>query len=268
MSEKSYQWNPADYARNSSAQFQWAQELIAKLHLRGDETVLDIGCGDGKITAAIAALLPRGEVVGIDSSPGMIALAQKAYPASAHPHLAFQSMDARALAFENRFDVIFSNACLHWVKDHRTLLRGVRRALKPAGRLLFQMGGKGNAAAIVNAQESFFACDPWKPYFEGFEFPYGFYGPEDYRPWLVEARLKPERVELFPKDMTQAGREGLAGWVRTTWLPYTERLPENMRERFVYEVVDSYLAAHPVDAQGLCHVQMVRLEVEASTRQE
>jgi trans-aconitate 2-methyltransferase len=260
-----YKWNPTDYAKNSSAQFKWAQELISKLHLRGDETVLDLGCGDGKITAAMAAGLPRGVVVGIDSSDDMIQLAQKTHPASEFRNLYFQKMDVRELTFEKRFDIAFSNAALHWVKDHRTLLRGVKRCLKHPGKLLFQMGGKGNAAAIIDAQEAFFARDPWSVYFKNFEFPYGFYGPEEYTPWLIEAGFHPDRVELIPKDMTQVGREGLAGWVRTTWLPYTQRLPEAMRDLFIYEVVDSYLQQYPADAEGLCHVQMVRLEVEAST---
>ncbi|HBA84541.1 MAG TPA: SAM-dependent methyltransferase [Verrucomicrobia bacterium] len=267
MTDKSYKWNPADYAKNSSAQFQWAKELIAKLELRGDESLLDIGCGDGKVTAAIAACLPRGAVIGVDSSPEMIELANTAYSSAEFRNLFFQRMDARELTFEDQFDVVFSNAALHWVTDHVSVLRGVKRSLKPSGKLLFQMGGKGNAAEIVNAQNAVFSCDPWRPYFEGFAFPYGFYGPEEYRPWLLDVGLKPERIEIFPKDMTQAGREGLAGWVRTTWLPYTERLPEELRESFVYAVVDAYLATHPLDAQGLCHVKMMRLEVEASNEE-
>ena len=75
MSERKYQWDAADYAQHSSEQFKWACELIEKLHLRGDETVLDIGCGDGKATAAIATQLPEGRVIGIDNSPEMVALA-------------------------------------------------------------------------------------------------------------------------------------------------------------------------------------------------
>ena len=81
---------------------------------------------------------------------------------------------------------------------------------------------------------------------------------------LREAGLKPVRVELLPKDMQQAGRAGLAGWVRTTWLPYTQRVPEPLREQFILELVDSYLDRHPLDIHGFAHVPMVRLEVEAA----
>ena len=71
------------------------------------------------------------------------------------------------------------------------------------------------------------------------------------------------RVEVFPKEMKHAGAEGLAGWVRTTWLPYTERLPVEKRDLFVKEIVDRYLRNHPADAEGTVHLGMMRLEVEA-----
>jgi trans-aconitate methyltransferase len=85
---------------------------------------------------------------------------------------------------------------------------------------------------------------------------------EEYRDWLREAGLEPVRVELIPKDVAH-DRESLAGWVRTTWLPWTERVPAEEREEFIGEVVDAFVAAHPFDAQGKTHVPMVRLEVEA-----
>jgi trans-aconitate 2-methyltransferase len=258
-----YQWNAADYAAHSAAQYEWAQELIARLRLREGEAVLDIGCGDGKVTALIGAQVPRGRAVGIDSSPEMIALAADRFPLSRYPNLRFRRMDARALAFEEEFDVTFSNATLHWVADHPAVLRGVQRGLKPSGRLLFQMGGQGNAVAVVALLERMMAEERWRAHFEGFTFPYSFYGPEEYRAWLAEAGLEAIRAELVPKDMRHRGGEGLAGWIRTTWLPYLERVPEPFRDRFLAELVETYVAEHPTDATGFVHVSMMRLEVEA-----
>jgi len=74
-------WDAADYAANSAVQQTWARELIAKLHLRGDEHILDVGCGDGKITAELARAVPRGSVTGVDASPQMITFAKKTFPA-------------------------------------------------------------------------------------------------------------------------------------------------------------------------------------------
>jgi trans-aconitate 2-methyltransferase len=266
MTEKQnkYAWNAEDYAKHSSPQYQWAKELIPKLKLSGNESLLDIGCGDGKITAVLAKSLPQGRVIGVDNSEDMINLARANFASSTYPNLSFQVMDARVLSFESEFDRVFSNAALHWVIDHRPILRGVHRGMKNGGRLLFQMGGKGNAQGILSVLDDLLPEQPWRKIFDAFTFPYGFYTPEEYRVWLCEAHLKPERTELLHKDMQLQGKEGLAGWVRTTWLPYTERLPEALRNEFVREIVNRYVEKHPLDEAGMVHVKMVRLEVEAA----
>jgi len=262
MTENTYRWDSKDYAQHSGAQQRWAHELLAGLALRGDERVLDIGAGDGKVTAAIADRLPSGFVLGVDSSEAMVRLARKRYGAEA-PHLRFEQMDAADLRFEEQFDVIFSNATLHWVRDHRPVLRGIKRALAPEGRVLVQMGGRGNAGAVLEAMNSVLARERWRPYFEGFEFPYGFYDPGEYRPWLAEAGLRPLRLELVSKDMQHEAAESLLGWLRTTWLPYAERVPAGRRGVLFDEVLAQYLKAHPPDPDGVIHVAMVRLTVEA-----
>ena len=133
-----YNWNAQDYAINSQNQFQWAKELIPKLELNGNEAMLDIGCGDGKITAELARCLPGGWVVGVDSSEKMITLAQSFFPPKNYPNLSFQMLDARTLTFRSQFDIAFSNAALHWIVDQKAVLDGVQRSLKPGGRLLFR----------------------------------------------------------------------------------------------------------------------------------
>jgi len=257
-------WNASDYHRHSAAQQAWARELIDKLKLKENERVLDVGCGDGKITAQIARLVTSGKVTGVDKSEEMIAFAKEAFPPVIWPNLSYTVMDAEELAFDAEFDAVFSNATLHWIKDHQPVLRGIAHALRPGGRCLLQMGGRGNAAEFI---EMIFTSDEiqehWGQYFTSMQFPYGFYGPEEYIPWLTEAGLTPLRVELLPRDMAQHGAEGLAGWMRTTWMPYTHRIPEDMREQFVLEAVDCYLSRYPLDHDGMAHVAMMRLEVEA-----
>ena len=254
-----YRWDAEEYARNSAGQFQWALELIGKLALAGDEQILDIGCGDGKVTAELARRVPRGGVIGVDSSEDMIRKAEAAFPSG----ISFLVMEASALAFEDRFDVIFSNAALHWVKDHGALLRGVARSLKPGGRLLFQMGGKGNGEEIFTVASEVIREDAWRRYFLRFQFPWAFFGSREYEELLGQSGLVSRRVDLIPRDMRHKGREGLLGWLRTTWMPYTECLPADLRERFLAEVADRYIAAHPVTRQGEVVLRMARLEVEA-----
>jgi trans-aconitate methyltransferase len=193
----------------------------------------------------------------------MIKLAQKTFSSRDYPNLSFQVMDARKLIFQSEFDMIFSNAALHWIVEQEAVLEGVQRSLKTGGRLLFQMAGKGNAQAVLGILDELLVEESWKDFFEGFAFPYGFFSAEEYAAFLAEAGLKPLRVELFSRDMKHAGEDGLAGWIRTTWLPYTERLAFEKLDKFVKEIVDCYIKNHPIDADGVVHLGMMRLEVEA-----
>ncbi|MUL36019.1 class I SAM-dependent methyltransferase [Gloeocapsopsis dulcis] len=115
-------WNPEDYAKNSDAQLKWARELRQNLNLQGNESILDVGCGDGKITADFAATLPRGRVIGVDSSPEMIAYATHIYGSKQYPNLSFACVDARSLDFDQEFNLCFSNATLHWVDNTKHFL--------------------------------------------------------------------------------------------------------------------------------------------------
>jgi trans-aconitate 2-methyltransferase len=263
MQSVQQKWNAEDYAKNSSAQLQWAQELISKLTLQGNESVLDIGCGDGKISAQLSLAVKNGNVVGIDLSEEMIGLATEKFPSDEYPNLSFLRMDATDIYLPHRFDVAFSNAVLHWVKDHIAVLRGVRAYLKADGKMLLQMGGRENAADVFGAIERVKQAPPWAPYLGGFTPAYYFYGPEEYQEWLSASGFRAVRVELIPKDMQHQGVESMWGWLRTTWFPYTDRLPVELRDAFLAEVVAAYTAAHPIDALGNIHVRIVRLEVEA-----
>jgi hypothetical protein len=135
--------------------------------------------------------------------------------------------------------------------------------LKERGKLIISCGGKGNAADILATFAELTARDLWQPYFAEFNNPYFFYGLEDYQTWLQQAGFVAKRLELVPKDMTHQGKAGLAGWIRTTWMPFTKYVPETQRDDFIAQFVELYLARKPLDAQGLSHVSMVRLEVDA-----
>ncbi|MFZ3149395.1 MAG: methyltransferase domain-containing protein [Methanothrix sp.] len=258
-----HKWDPKVYEKSSCAQQRWAQELLSKISIRGDERILDIGCGDGKITAEIAHLVPRGSVLGLDSSEEMLSFAGLRFPPLNWPNLAFKYGDASELKYEDEFDLVLSFACLHWVQDHGPVLEGIKCGLKNDGKVLMQFGGRGNAAAILEVVDGLISEEKWSGYFEGFRFPYGFFGPDEYRTWLERAGLSALRVELVAKDMVQRGRDSLISWFKTTWLPYIERVPEDLRMDFICEVVDRYIRVHPLDDEGNVHVGMVRLEVEA-----
>ena len=191
MEPEPYKWNARDYAKNSSGQFEWAQELIAKLDLQGSESILDIGCGDGKITYRLAEAVKNGYVLGVDQSEEMIRIAIEQFPPAKYSNLSFLRMNAMDIRVSHKFDVAFSNATLHWVKDQVAVLRGVRKCLKSGGKILFQMGGCGNAADVFVAIQEMLQHRRWGSYYEGFIPPYNFYGPEEYEGWLLRKRISP-----------------------------------------------------------------------------
>jgi trans-aconitate methyltransferase len=172
-------------------------------------------------------------------------------------------MDAREIKFERTFDLLFSNAALHWVDDHEKILRGAASVLKPGGRLIVSCGGKGNAQDVYVALRPEIRLKRWREFFRKMPTPYFFYAPGDYEKWLPKTGFKINSLKLVPKDATYPGADGFATWLRTTWIPYVQRVPENVREEFIAAVTHRYVAKHPPDAEGKVHVKMVRLEIDA-----
>lgn len=257
-----YTWNPKDYAQHSSSQEAWARELLTQIELRPDDAVLDIGCGDGRTTAAIAKLVPSGRVVGVDLSPDMVRHANTQHGQGAD-NLRFQQADAAALPFSEEFSVVFSNATLHWVPDQRAAVQGIARALRPGGRVIAQMGGQGNVAEVIAAFERVAAGPRWRSISTFGELPYHFHAPASYDAWLKESGMEVQECRLIPKDMVHDSQDIFIGWLRTAWHPYTANVPLELRDQFLQDTARHYLAGHPLDAQGRIHVAMVRLQVRA-----
>jgi trans-aconitate methyltransferase len=193
----------------------------------------------------------------------MIEFAQTAFESNPAANTRFRVMDAQRIELEERFDLVFSNAALHWVKDHQAFLRGAAECLRPGGRLVVSCGGKGNAQDVFKMLRPELRRKRWREFFRKMEAPYFFYAPEDYERWLPRYGFKATRIQLVPKDAAHDGRDGFAAWVRTTWLPYTQRVPDDLREEFIDAVVDRHVEAFPPDANGRVHVQMIRLEIDA-----
>lgn len=258
-----FEWNPADYAEHSSAQFLWGKGLLELLNLKGNESLLDIGCGDGKITELISHKLLEGKVIGIDSSKDMIRFAKQKYTSESFYNLSFILKNACELNFENEFDVVYSNAALHWIKDQELVLKGAYKSLKNKGRILFQMGGKGNLEEMIEIINATINSKKWKEYFKNFEFPYYFFSNKQYSELLINSRFKIDKVELIPRIMTHENVNGLAGWIRTTWHPYLNRLQNNFRTDFINDIINNYLKKYPSDSNGKTNVKMIRLQVQA-----
>ncbi len=168
----SREWNSAAYHRLSGPQVSWGKRVLSRLHLRGDEVVLDAGCGTGRLTAELLEALPRGRVVGVDLSQNMLGSAREHLAAQFGERVSLVACDLLYLPFDHAFDAIVSTAAFHWVLDQDKLFANLRRALVREGWLEAQCGGGPN---LVNLRKrvnelaasakfaSFFVdfCDPW-----------------------------------------------------------------------------------------------------------
>lgn len=143
MSNNDPKWKPKLYNEKHSFVYDYGENLIELLDPKENERILDIGCGSGQLTFKIDQLAK--ETIGIDSSVEMIRDAQSKFPG-----IEFQVADASNFKFEKKFDAIFSNATLHWVKAHKSAIKCMYENLNPNGKLVVEFGGKGNVQTIVH----------------------------------------------------------------------------------------------------------------------
>jgi SAM-dependent methyltransferase len=217
-------WNAAQYAQRGRFVADLAGGVFALLAPRPGERILDVGCGDGVLTAKIAA--SGAQVVGVDASASMIEAAQAL-------GLDARVANAEALPFESEFEAVFSNAALHWVRNQDAMLAGVYRALKPGGRFVAEMGGHGNIAAIRVALAA--VLRQWG--LDAYAMDNNFF-PSDtqYRAWLEAAGFIVEEIALIPRPTTLPD-SGMRGWLETFRRGLLEQLPAERREQTIEEAV-------------------------------
>jgi trans-aconitate 2-methyltransferase len=148
----SSEWDAETYDRVADPQFRWGAAVVERLELDGDETVLDVGCGSGRVTELLARRLPRGRVVALDGSSAMLATARRRL-APFGDRIAFVHADLEPLPLAEHVDAVLSTATFHWVPDHDVMFGNLAAVLRPGGRLIAQCGGAGNLATVVRALE-------------------------------------------------------------------------------------------------------------------
>ena len=233
------EWNARAYHEQSSLQKALADENLAKLALKGDERVLDLGCGDGKITAEIAAHLPRGSVLGVDPSHDMIAFASRNY---SQANLRFEVGDARTLPYRNEFDLVISFNALHWVREQDAALRSIRAGLKPHGRTHIQFVPDTGRPSLEDVIEQTRRQAPWNAHFADFEKPFAHFTPEQYRALAEQNGLRVIRIETTEHAWDFHTPTAFADFCRATFVEWTRRLPEEKRSDFIEDVLERYRA--------------------------
>ena len=231
-------WDGAAYHRVADNQEEWGREVLARLELQGDETVLDAGCGSGRVTHLLVDRLPRGRVIGVDSSESMVEQARDTL-ADVADRVELRVGDLTALELDRPVDAVFSNATFHWIADHDRLFRSLHGALAPGGQLEAQCGGEGNVAEWKRAIEAASGDERFAPYFRDIGQPWNFASVDDTRVRLAREGFEVGEVWLERRTyVPPEPREYVRAVGLNTHLP---KLPEPLREDFIDTVLGSTL---------------------------
>jgi trans-aconitate methyltransferase len=254
-----HEFDGRKYGKASDHQKEWGQALIAELNLQGDERVLDLGCGDGSLTKHIAELVPDGEVLGIDASQGMIDVA---LPRSS-ANLKFQHLDINDLDFEDQFDIIFSNAALHWVMEHSRLLSNCYRALRDRGSLRFNFAGDGNCSYFFRVVREVMELTEFSSSFKDFEWPWYMPSVAEYQNLVQALPLHDIRVWGENADRYFPDEQAMIRWIdQPSLVPILVHVADRDKESFRNIVVERMIA-ETKQTDGRCFETFRRINILA-----
>jgi trans-aconitate methyltransferase len=226
----SFDFDGDKYQQASKHQKEWGNRIISGLSLNGNEAILDLGCGDGVLTQHLAQLVPNGEVLGIDASIGMIKTAEQKNGSN----LSFTLMDITKIDFTNKYDIIFSNAALHWVNDHQSLLVNCKKALKPNGIIRWSFGGFGNCSNLNEVLLIVIDMLEYKNLFIGFKWPWYMPHKEEYTELVKNAGYREFDIILENADRHFPNSDELIKWIdQPCIVPFLDYIEDDkMKSKF------------------------------------
>jgi trans-aconitate 2-methyltransferase len=232
------EWDAASYRERSSLQQVMAGEVLRSLELTGGERILDVGCGDGRVTAEIARRVPRGYVVGVDASGNMIDLARQ----QSGTNLRFEVADARSLPFQHEFDLAVSFNALHWIQDQELALASIHRSLKPGGTAHLRLVPMEARTSIETVLDETRNSARWSEYFSDFHDPYLRLTPEEYCSLAQRNGFRLERVQTELKAWDFKTRAEFLAFGSVTMVEWMKQIPESLWPVFITDVLDRYQA--------------------------
>lgn len=250
-------WDARVYKEVSDPQREWGRRIIDEIDLRGDESVLDAGCGSGDVTRILAERVPRGRLLAVDGSPEMVALAREHLGDLAN--VTVRQSDLLQLRVDDPVDLVFSSAVFHWIPDHARLFARIAAAMAPGGRLVAQCGGQGNIATVVEAIGVVSEEDPFAEALAGFRRDFHFAGPEETAARLAAAGLVDVETWLSEAPVRLAvGGPAEMFMTACVLRLHQQCLPEELRVPFAAAVAERI-----ADPEGIATLPYVRLNIRA-----
>lgn len=255
-------WKGKEYNQHSISQKDSASNLMKYVQIKDGTKVLDVGCGDGKITATIAKSIPNGGVIGVDISPSMIEFAKTTFSEEDYPNLKFGLKDAQNLDFNEEFDIIFSFTTLQWIQDHNAFIKGAHQILRDSGTLAITMP-MGLPSTLEKAVTEIISMPQWAGYFQEFSTGWNFVDDIKYHELLNAHNFNANRLAIVAQKDVFPSREVFEKFI-SQWFPYLRPLPENLKSVFLTQVIDRFLELETPFPNEEVHFKIQLLEVVAS----
>ena len=256
----SFEFDGEKYKNASTHQKEWANKILEELKLAGNERILDLGCGDGVITNQLAEMVPDGEVLGIDASEGMI---KTALEGKKYKNVGFELKDINEIDYVNRFDFIFSNATLHWVLNHKTLLKNVYRALKKGGKIRFNFAADGNCSFFYKVIRQAMTESRYEDYFMNFSWPWYMPTIEVYEKNAAESEFSDVQIWGENADRYFPDSDTMIKWIdQPSIVPFLKCLPDSEKQNFRNRVVEQ-MVNETKQEDGTCFETFRRINIRA-----
>lgn len=255
-------WRADEYHKLSLAQDSAAKEFLKQLPIKRNATILDVGCGNGKISAKLAKMAEEGQVLGIDKSREMISFARENFPKEHLSNLIFKIQDAQNILFKGKFDMVFSSFALQWIENKNLFFQKAHKALKKEG-VLAMIIPTGVSPELEDAVHTVTKLPKWKEYFQGFHPNWFFSDSKSIKHLIVENMFKLEHAHSTVQEVEFPSRGAFERYV-LLWFPYLRPLPEDLRDGFFREVLEKYFKQLPVQSNGTVLLRIPKLEVIAT----